>query len=88
MRILVIRRDNIGDLACTTPLLDGLRRAQPCAWIGVLANTYNAEVLARNPAVDAVFGWSLREDGLMAAFSRACTAASLSWSATSVTLSP
>ena len=57
MRILVIRRDNIGDLACTTPLLDGLRRAQPGAWIGVLANTYNAEVLARNPAVDAVFAY-------------------------------
>ena len=57
MRILVIRRDNIGDLVCTTPLLDGLRRAQPGAWIGVLANTYNAEVLARNPAVDAVFAY-------------------------------
>ena len=57
MRILVIRRDNIGDLACTTPLLDGLRRAQPGAWIGVLANTYNAEVLARNHAVDTVFAY-------------------------------
>ncbi len=54
MRILVIRRDNIGDLACTTPLIDGLRAAQPDAWIGALVNTYNAEVLARNPALDAV----------------------------------
>lgn len=57
MRILVVRRDNIGDLLCTTPLLDGLRAAQPSAWIGVLANTYNAEVLARNPAVDALFAY-------------------------------
>lgn len=56
-RILVIRRDNIGDLVCTTPLFDGLRRAQPNAWIGALVNTYNAEVLARNPALDAVYAY-------------------------------
>ena len=54
-RILVIRRDNIGDLVCTTPLIDGLRAAQPKAWIGALVNTYNAEVLARNPALDAIY---------------------------------
>jgi heptosyltransferase III len=54
-RILVIRRDNIGDLVCTTPLFDGLRRAQPNAFIAALVNTYNAEVLARNPALDAVY---------------------------------
>lgn len=57
MRILVLRRDNIGDLVCTTPLLDGLRAAHPDAWIGVLANTYNAEVLARNPSIDAVYAY-------------------------------
>lgn len=55
VRLLVIRRDNIGDLACTTPLFDGLRAAQPKAWIGALVNTYNAAVLARNPALDAVY---------------------------------
>jgi ADP-heptose:LPS heptosyltransferase len=54
-RYLIIRRDNIGDLVCTTPLIDGLRAAQPKAWIGALVNTYNAEVLARNPALDAVY---------------------------------
>lgn len=55
--ILVIRRDNIGDLACTTPLLAALRRAHPDAWIGVLANAYNAPILAGNPDVDAVFAY-------------------------------
>lgn len=55
MRLLVIRRDNIGDLACTTPLIDGLRAAHPQAWIGALVNTYNAEVLARNRALDEVY---------------------------------
>lgn len=54
-RILVIRRDNIGDLVCTTPLFGGLRRARPNAFIAALVNTYNAEVLARNPSLDAVY---------------------------------
>ncbi|MEW6689101.1 MAG: glycosyltransferase family 9 protein [Pseudomonadota bacterium] len=54
MKILVIRRDNIGDLVCTTPLLAALRRRLPEAWIGVLANSYNAPVLERNPDVSAV----------------------------------
>ncbi|MBM3273219.1 glycosyltransferase family 9 protein, partial [Candidatus Kaiserbacteria bacterium] len=44
-RILVIRRDNIGDLICTTPLLAALRKQWPHAWIGVLANSYNAPIL-------------------------------------------
>lgn len=54
MRILVIRRDNIGDLVCTTPLLAALRQRFPSAWIGVLANSYNAPVLAGNPDLDEV----------------------------------
>ena len=54
-KILVIRRDNIGDLVCTTPLLAALRARFPDAWIGVLANSYNAPVLSGNPHVDDVF---------------------------------
>jgi ADP-heptose:LPS heptosyltransferase len=54
-RILIVRRDNIGDLACTTPLLAGLRAQLPRAWLGALVTTYNAEVLARNPALDEIF---------------------------------
>jgi ADP-heptose:LPS heptosyltransferase len=53
-RILVVRRDNIGDLVCTTPLFDALRAALPQAHLAALVNSYNAEVLARNPALDAV----------------------------------
>jgi ADP-heptose:LPS heptosyltransferase len=55
--ILIVRRDNIGDLVCTTPLIDALRARYPQAWLGVLANTYNAAVLDRNPALDAVFAY-------------------------------
>ena len=53
-RILVIRRDNIGDLVCTTPLFSALRRRHPGAHIAALVNSYNAGVLAGNPDVDAV----------------------------------
>ena len=52
--VLVVRRDNIGDLVCTTPLLAALRRTHPGAWIGALVNSYNAAVLDRNPDLDEV----------------------------------
>ena len=54
-RILVIRRDNIGDLACTTPAFAALRKHYPDAEIGALVNSYNAEVLRGNPNIDKVF---------------------------------
>lgn len=57
-KILVIRRDNIGDLVCTTPLFSALRTQFPQAWIGVLANSYNAPVLAGNPDIDEVFAYT------------------------------
>ena len=53
-KILIVRRDNIGDLVCTTPLIAALRARIPDAWIGVLANSYNAPVLEGNPDVDEV----------------------------------
>lgn len=52
--VLVVRRDNIGDLVCTTPLFAALRRAHPQAWIGALVNSYNAAVLDHNPDLDEV----------------------------------
>jgi ADP-heptose:LPS heptosyltransferase len=68
-RILILRRDNIGDLACTTPLLEALRARLPKAWLGALVTTYNAEVLARNPALDEIFVYEKlkhRSGGLVA----------------------
>jgi len=53
-RILILRRDNIGDLVCTTPLMAALRAQLPGAWLGALVTTYNAQVLAGNPALDEV----------------------------------
>jgi ADP-heptose:LPS heptosyltransferase len=54
-RILILRRDNIGDLVCTTPLIAALRARLPGAWLGALVTSYNAEVLAGNAALDEVF---------------------------------
>jgi ADP-heptose:LPS heptosyltransferase len=57
-RFLVIRRDNIGDLVCTTPLIHALRQHYPAAAITALVNSYNAPVLANNPDIDAVFAYT------------------------------
>ena len=54
-KILIIRRDNIGDLACTTPAIAALRRHFPDAEIAALVNSYNAEVLRGNPNLDQIF---------------------------------
>jgi len=54
-KILLIRRDNIGDLVCTTPAFARLRQHFPGAEIGALVNSYNAEVLCGNPNVDHIF---------------------------------
>lgn len=57
MKILVIRRDNIGDLVCSTPLIRALRQQLPDANIQALVTHYNAEVLARNPDLDVVYSY-------------------------------
>ncbi len=54
-RILLVRRDNIGDLACTTPAIAALRQHYPNAEIAALVNSYNAEVVRGNPNLDKVF---------------------------------
>lgn len=56
-KIMVIRRDNIGDLVCTTPSLVALRQSLPDAHIAVLANTYNCDVLDDHPAVDTIYAY-------------------------------
>jgi len=56
--VLVVRRDNIGDLVCTTPLFSALRSRFPQAWVGALVNSYNAPVLEGNPDLDAVYAYT------------------------------
>lgn len=54
-KILLIRRDNIGDLICTTPAIHALREKFPSAKIGILVNSYNADVVANNPDIDEIY---------------------------------
>jgi len=54
-KILIIRRDNIGDLVCTTPLLRALRAHYPDAYIAALVNSYNRAVVENNPDINALF---------------------------------
>lgn len=54
-KILLVRRDNIGDLVCTTPAIAALREHYPNAEIAALVNSYNAEVLRGNPNLDHIF---------------------------------
>lgn len=55
MKILVIKRDKIGDLLLTTPLLALLKAGLPGARVHLLANDYNAWVVAGNPHVDRLW---------------------------------
>lgn len=57
-RILVIRRENIGDLVCTTPLLRALRQQLPQARIVTLVTRYNEAVLSGNPDIDATYSYT------------------------------
>lgn len=58
MKVLVIRRDNIGDLICTTPLFEAIRLQYPSAYIAALVNSYNAPAIEGNPHLDAIFAYT------------------------------
>src|SRR6187401_490976 len=55
MKVLVLKRDKIGDLLLTTPLLARLKAALPQVETHLLVNDYNAWVVAGNPHVDRVW---------------------------------
>jgi len=51
VRILIVKRDKLGDLLLTTPVLRRLREALPSAELHLLANDYNAWVARDHPAL-------------------------------------
>ncbi|WP_431224479.1 glycosyltransferase family 9 protein [Serratia sp. L9] len=53
--ILIIRRDNIGDLVCTTPLIEGVKIAYPDAKLYLLINKISQDVVKNNPHLEKVF---------------------------------
>jgi heptosyltransferase III len=60
-RIILVRRDNIGDLVCVTPLLAALRLRFPNAHIAMYVNSYHRDVLDGNPDLDAVHVYTKRK---------------------------
>jgi len=57
-KILLIRRDNIGDLVCTTPLIAALRTRYPAARIDLLGNSYNIDVVRHDPRLNNVYAYT------------------------------
>lgn len=51
MKILIIRRENIGDLILTTPLITLLSRDHQ---VDILVNTYNSQVIDGNPHLNKI----------------------------------
>lgn len=49
MRILILKRDKLGDMLLTTPLIAGLRRALPGAEVSVIAADYCGWVVRDDP---------------------------------------
>ena len=61
-RILITRRDNIGDILCTTPLLKALRARYPAAYIAILVTDYNIDAIRNNPDVDEILVYLKRHN--------------------------
>lgn len=55
MKVLILKRDKIGDLLLTTPMFAHLKRSLPGAELHVLANDYNAWVVENNRDIDRLW---------------------------------
>ena len=62
-KILVVRNDNIGDVICTTPMLDALRAAFPQAHIAALVCTLTQEAIEGHRALDRVWAYPKAKHG-------------------------
>jgi heptosyltransferase-3 len=62
-KILVVRNDNIGDVICTTPMLDALRAAFPQAYIAALVCTLAQEAIEGHRALDKVWAYPKAKHG-------------------------
>jgi ADP-heptose:LPS heptosyltransferase len=63
LRILIVKRDKLGDLLLTTPVLAAIASARPDAELHVLANDYNAWVVEGHPALARVWQYPRVRDG-------------------------
>src|SRR4030067_494624 len=54
-KILIIRNDNIGDLICTTPAIQAIKKRFKNAAISILVNKYNKDVIDGSGIIDECF---------------------------------
>jgi heptosyltransferase III len=62
-KILIIRNDNIGDVICTTPLIEVLRRLYPKGFLTILVCRLTEEVVIGNPFLDRVYVYDKAKHG-------------------------
>lgn len=55
MKILLVRNDNIGDLICTTPAIEALKKKYPSYQIDIVVNSYNYSAIYKNPFINKVY---------------------------------
>jgi heptosyltransferase-3 len=58
VKILLIRNDNIGDLVCTTPAIEALRKKYPKAQIDIVVNSYNFLAINKNPFINNIYSYT------------------------------
>lgn len=54
-KILLVRNDNVGDLICTTPAIEALRKRYSSDQIDIVVNSYNYSAIDQNPYVDKIY---------------------------------
>lgn len=54
-KILLVRNDNVGDLICTTPAIEALRKKYPNAKIDIVVNSYNYDAIYKNPFINTIY---------------------------------
>ena len=68
LNILIIRRDNIGDLLCTTPLMVGIKKQLKVDRLDVVTNAYVAPVLKGNHFIDTLYVYHKLKHGHISFF--------------------
>ena len=56
-KICIIQRAKLGDMVCTTPLFNAIKKQYPAAAVWVVGDALNKELLAGHPSVDGYIVW-------------------------------
>lgn len=54
-KILLVRNDNVGDLICTTPAIEALRKKYKDNQIDIVVNSYNFDAIYNNPFINKIY---------------------------------